>query len=121
MGESLATELRRVLRPLAAGRHTVTYRELVALANVPPPHRIHTVTLALEDLMREDQAAGRPLLAALAVSRHSGGIPGRGFFQFCAALGLYDGPDQGPEAAAFHAAELERAFAYWGSGPGNEP
>src|SRR3546814_9562843 len=63
-------------------------------------------------MAREDHAAGRPLLAALAVSRtqkgpDGGGIPGRGFFQLLTELGRYDGPDQGPEAAAQHARELQ--------------
>ena len=46
----------------------MTYRDLATLAEVPPPHRIHDLTLALEDLIREDHRAGRPLLAALAKS-----------------------------------------------------
>ena len=53
------------------------------------------------------------MIAALAVSRTAGAIPGRGFFQLLVALGRYDGPDQGPEAAAAHAAELERAWNFW--------
>ena len=63
--------------------------------------------------MREDHAAGRPLLAALAVSRTGNGIPGRGFFQLLSELGRHAGPDRGPEAEAAHAAELARVFAYW--------
>ena len=106
--------MRAALLPLARARRTVTYRDLVALVPVAPPHRIHRLTLALEDLIRADHAAGRPLIAALAVSRAGGGIPGRGFFQLLADLGRYDGPDQGPPAAAAHARELEAALAYWG-------
>ena len=90
---------------------TITYRDLAVLVPIPPPHTIHKLTLALEDLVREDHAAGRPLLAALAVSRTGNGVPGRGFFQLLADLGRYAGPDQGPEAEAAHAAELARVFA----------
>lgn len=103
--------LREALEALAAERRTMTYRELAVLAAVPEPHRIHKLTLALEDLAREDQAAGRPLIAALAVSRGGSGLPGRGFFELLAELGRYAGPPQGPEAAAWHAAELERVWS----------
>ncbi|QYK40284.1 MAG: hypothetical protein KF887_12700 [Paracoccaceae bacterium] len=45
------------------------------------------LTAALETLMREDAAAGRPLRAALMAGRLSGGLPARGFFDAAAALG----------------------------------
>ena len=106
--------LRRALLGLAAERRTATYNELAALAAVPPPHRIHTLTLRLEDLIRADHTAGRPLLAALAVSRAQKGIPGPGFFQLLKELGRHQGPDRGAEAAACHQAELEAAWDYWG-------
>ncbi len=102
--------LRDALAELAAERRTATYKDLAARVQVPPPHTIHKLTLALEDLLREDAAAGRPLLAALAVSRGPAGLPGRGFFLLAAELGLYDGREDGPEARAFHAAELARIF-----------
>ena len=114
MDQPLAATLRPILCALAAEGRTITYGDLAAHAEVPPPQRIHRLTLALEDLIREDQAAARPLLAALAVSKAADGLPGPGFFQLCAELGLYDGPDRGPEAASFHARELARASAYWG-------
>ena len=107
--------LRQSLESLAPQRRTITYRELAVLAAVPEPHRIHKLTLALEELAREDHTAGRPLLAALAVSRSASGLPGRGFFELLAELGRYDGPPQGPEAATWHAAELERAWGHWAS------
>ena len=110
----MAARLRSTLIPLARARQTVTYQELAARAEVPPPQTIHKLTLALETLAREDHAAGRPLIAALAVSRTAGGLPGRGFFQLLAALGRYDGPDRGPEAQAAHARELDPAWEFWG-------
>jgi len=45
------------------------------------------VTDALEDTMREDAAAGRPMIAALACAR-GGDLPGRGFFDLAAQLGV---------------------------------
>jgi hypothetical protein len=56
--------------------------------------------------MAEDAAAGRPLLAALVISRTRDGLPAPGFFARARALGRYDGSERGPDAAAFHAAEL---------------
>ncbi len=113
--------LQRALLGLAAARRTATYNELASLAAVPPPHRIHNLTLRLEDLIRADHAAGRPLLAAVAVSRGQNGIPGPGFFQLLREIGRYQGPDRGPEAAACHAAELQAAWDHWGGDDDKEP
>ena len=103
--------LRQALVEAAAEGRTISYRDLAARARIPPPYRIHRLTLALESLLRADLAAGRPLVAALAVSRGPEGIPGRGFFELCRDLGLYDGPDRGPVAAAFHAGMLRDVIA----------
>lgn len=102
--------LRAALADLAAARQTATYKDLAARVGVPPPHTIHKLALALEGLIREDAAAGRPLLAALAVSRGPSGLPGRGFFHLARELGLYAGAEDGPDARAFHAAQLARIF-----------
>lgn len=121
----LAAALRAALVGLAREGRTATYRDLAARLSLTGPHTIHRVTLALEDLVREDHAAGRPLLGALAVSRAAGGIPGRGFFQLLAELGRYAGPDQGPQAARWHAEEVAAALDYWAErgvvGPGAGP
>ena len=110
--EDLIAALRRELIACAAAGET--YQELARRSDFSGPHMIHRLTLLLEALVREDHAAGRPLLAALAVSRVTG-LPGRGFFHLLEEFGRYEGPDQGPEAAARHARELEAALAYWGS------
>lgn len=52
--------------------------------------------------MEEDAAAGRPLLAAVVVSRTRQGLPAPGFFAKARELGCYDGPEQGPAAASWH-------------------
>ncbi len=120
MDPDFAVALRAVLVSLARARRTIAYRDLAARVPVPPPHGIHKLTLALEDLVRDDHAAGRPLLAALAVSQTAAGIPGRGFFHLLAELDRYAGPDRGQAAAAAHAAELAQALAYWGTGAGGQ-
>ena len=71
----LPAAVRAALLPLARAGRTVTYRDLTGLVPVPPPHGIHKLTEALEDLVREDHAAGRPLIAALAVSRVGESVP----------------------------------------------
>ena len=114
----LSAAVRAALLPFARAGDTVAYRDLAPLVPVPPPHGIHKLTLALEALVREDHAAGRPLIAALAVSRVGDNVPGRGFFQLLAELGRYTGPDQGPAAARAHGAELSAALRYWGADSG---
>ncbi len=102
---------------LAAARSgtTLAYAELAGRIALRPPHRIHRLTLALEERVRLDHAAGRPLLAAMAVGKF--GLPGRGFFQLLAVLGRYAGPDQGAPAERHYEEERAAAQAYWG-GPG---
>lgn len=108
---ALCPGLRAELETRAARGETVRYRDLARAAGVPGPQAIHKTTAALEALAKADHAAGRPLLAALAVGRASGGLPGPGFFQLLRELGRYQGPDDGPEAAAQHARELDAVFA----------
>lgn len=114
--DPLMGALRRELQDCAAAGATITYQDLARRAGVPGPQTIHRLTLLLEAMIRDDHAAGRPLLAVLAVSRSSG-VPGPGLFQLLAALGRYHGPDRGPEAAAHHTLELRAALAYWGGLP----
>lgn len=104
--------LERCLRQAAAAGAPITYLALAERMAMAGPHRIHRLTLALEELVRADHAAGRPLLAALAVGRS--GSPGRGFFQLLRDLGRYQGPDQGEAAAEAHRREFAAATAHWG-------
>lgn len=105
-----------VLRSKARQRETIAYIDLALAASVPPPRTIHRLTHMLEDCIRADVAAGRPLLAAIAVRKPPATAPGRGFFMLLEELGLYEGPHDGPEAAAHHRRLLEAAFDYWGTG-----
>lgn len=108
---ALPARLRPILEDAARRRATLTYLELATAAGLGPPRAIHRVTAALESLMRADHAAGRPLLAAVVVSAKRGGAPAPGFFRLAAGLGLYFGPERGPQAALFHAMELHRVIA----------
>lgn len=104
--------LAAALKGCARRGRPMTYAQVAAALALRPPHSIHRLTLALEEMAEADHRAGRPLLAALAVGK--AGIPGRGFFQLLQRLGRYDGPDQGPAAAERHRRELALAVAYWG-------
>ena len=87
-----------------------TYKELADRLGLEPPQTIHRVGEALETLMEDDVAAGRPMLAALCLSKTLYGIPGRGFFLKAQVLGVFSGDPTGPEACAFHADELQRVL-----------
>lgn len=100
-------DLRRYLESVAAAGRTVTYQEVVEALGVGPPPRIHRLAQALEALMDEDAAAGRPFIAAVVVSKTGRGIPAPGFFAHARALGRYQGPESGAAAADYHRRELE--------------
>lgn len=106
--DHLAARLRPVLERVARQGAVLTYLEAARAAGIVPPHAIHRTTEALEQMMRDDHAAGRPLLAAVVVSAKRGGAPAPGFFRLAAELGVYFGPDRGPQAALFHALELAK-------------
>ncbi len=107
----LKDRLRLVLVEQAGTGEPVTYRALADRLGLAPPQTIQRVAAALERLMAEDAAAGRPLLAALCVGRSRQGLPARGFFDTAQALGLFDGDPEGPEARDFHEREFRRVLA----------
>ncbi len=83
----LSARVRARLEGLRPAQVPVTYRDLAAALDLRPPHTIHRLALALEATMREDAAAGRPLIAALVVSKVGGDLPQAGFFDLAAELG----------------------------------
>ncbi|MEZ5755266.1 MAG: hypothetical protein R3D90_11050 [Paracoccaceae bacterium] len=72
------------LAELAAQGKTTTYGALARDLG----WRVADLTAALERLMEEDAAAGRPQRAALLEGRLAQGLPAQGFFLKLAALGL---------------------------------
>jgi hypothetical protein len=110
---------RTFLESIAKRRIVITYQELANALRILPPHSIHRVTQALEHLMEEDAAAERPFIAALAISKARGGLPGHGFFDCARRLGRFAGDPDGRDARTFHATELNAVFAYWGGSGGN--
>lgn len=112
----LKERLEQELDRLRARQELVTYRDLAVRLEMAGPHTIHRLTDLLEETMREDHAAGRPLRAASVVSRTSGNLPQRGFFQLLRELGLYNGSEDGADAQAAHRNELERLWTVGSSG-----
>lgn len=100
----LNLRLRRYLEGLAPEALPTTYQQAAEALGLSPPHTIRRVALALEALMHEDVAAGRPMVAALVVSRR-GGLPGAGFFERAVALGRF------PTNSADHKAAYQYEFA----------
>jgi hypothetical protein len=90
------------LATTAANNRLITYAELAEAAGLTGRHRINRLTVWLEELIDSDAAANVPLRAARVISRARGGLPAPGFFMKCAALDLYDGPTDGPQAYSFH-------------------
>jgi hypothetical protein len=109
----LKERLRKALIDQAQRGTPTTYKELADRLGLEPPQTIHRVSEVLEALMEDDVAAGRPMLAALCVSKMQTGIPARGFFLKAKVLGVFSGDPMGPEAFAFHAGELQCVLAFY--------
>ena len=105
--QSLPQRVRAYLEALPPGETTITYGALARALGLWMPGSVGKVTAALETTMREDAAAGRPFLAARAVSRGRTMLPGKGFFDLARALDR--GPKEGEAARDFHARELNLA------------
>ena len=111
----LADRVRLHLRAVAAQGAPITYQALAQQLELSPPNTIQQLTDALEVLMEQDAQADRPLIAALVVSKATGGRPRQGFFQCAQRIGRFQGDELGPEAASFWVDEFERAVAFWGT------
>ncbi len=104
---ALTMALRELLSALPPEQPLPTYHEVARTLHLKPPHTVYRVIQALEQSMREDAAAGRPLVAARVVSRVRDRLPAPGFFDLATRLGLHDGAESGPAARAFHQAQLQ--------------
>lgn len=105
----LAKRVRAHLEGLAEGEAPITYGALARALGLWMPGSVAKVTRALEATMREDAAAGRPFIAARAVSRGRETLPGPGFFDLARALSR--GPRDGQSEQAFHLSELRQLIA----------
>lgn len=82
----LADEVRALLSLCTPTDPFLTYQEVATVLGLTPPGTIQRVATALEQTMREDVATGRPMIAALVISR-AGDMPRRGFFDLAVTLG----------------------------------
>ena len=91
----------QLLMTMIKYKRQITYNQLATAAGLTGPHRIHRLTSWLEQTMTEDQKCGRPLRAAVVISKARDGLPAPGFFAFAEQLGIQlDKPDR---AAAYQA------------------
>nr|WP_163502091.1 hypothetical protein [Halomonas socia] len=104
----LALHLRELLMRLPVEAVPITYQQAAEALGLTPPGTIQRVALALEALMREDVAAGRPMIATLVVSR-SGDLPREGFFELAVELGRF--PFDPAQHEAAYRQELARVMA----------
>lgn len=101
---SLPARARRLLETVPEAELPLTYQRLAEALALTPPRTIRRVALALEQLMREDAAVGRPFIAALVVSRQGEGLPREGFFALAVELGRL------PQDPARHAEAWREEF-----------
>ena len=98
------------LAGLARRGDTLAYGALARKLAIPGPGSIATLTDALEALMAEDAAAGRPFRAALCNGKLRGSLPAPGFFGAARRLGRYSGSAEGTDAAVFVADQRAALF-----------
>ncbi len=67
----------------------ITYLELSDRLEITPPKRIQQISELLEHLMELDAEQGRPLRAALVVSKTGTDLPAPGFFDRARELGVH--------------------------------
>ena len=106
--------LREKLVSLCTHRQITTYKDLVIQLGIQPPHSIQQLVYLLESCQEDDAALQQPQLATVVVQKNGMNYPRAGYFQKLSSLGLYNGPDQGPEAQMWHQNELEKVFEFYG-------
>ncbi|MHA7878376.1 MAG: hypothetical protein ACX931_01195 [Saccharospirillum sp.] len=102
--------LSHVLEGLRLRQETIQYKVLANALGLGPPGQIQQLAALLEAIQEDDALLNRPQRAALVIQRGKAPIPRPGFFLKLSALGVYRGPEQGPEAEMWHQHELERLF-----------
>ncbi len=114
MSISDPVEARAHLVAAATAGHPLTYSELLAqLGHGFSRPKMRSVCKTLAAVDAEAAERGEPELAVLVV-RQSDGLPGQGWWVAGGASAHdYDGPWEGPKAAAFIARLQQQTFAFW--------
>lgn len=105
---TIAAQARALLTNAPRDTLPMTYQQVANALGLTPPGTIQRVAQALELLMEEDVSDGRPMLAALVVSRRGEGFPAAGFFERAVSLGRF--PSDPREHEALYIAEREKAL-----------
>ena len=115
MGDLIDTNLvRKILTERCTNRLVITYKDLAILLGIAPPHSIQQLVMLLESCQEDDAVLQQPQIASVVVQKTGLNYPRAGYFQKLSSLGLYSGPDQGPEAQMWHQNELEKVFEHYG-------
>ena len=101
---ALVGEVRALLSRRSLADPFLTYQAVATALGLTPPGTIQRVAAALEQTMREDVAAGHPMIAALVISR-ADDMPRRGFFDLAVAL------NRCPEDPRQHRAAWQAEYA----------
>lgn len=109
--QPIADRIRDILGGVGADTPLPSYRQIAGRLGLHPPGVIGTVAQALELTMHEDAAAGRPMVAALVISR-AGDMPRRGFFDLAVKLGRF-----APDPAGHRQAWLDECAAVLARNP----
>jgi hypothetical protein len=108
--------LLHVLEGMRLRQITATYKSVADAIGLTPPGQIQALAALLEAIQQDDALLERPQRATLVIQNGRDLIPRPGFFQRLTELGIYQGNDQGPEAAMWHQNELEKLFDMTGNG-----
>ena len=103
--------VRTQLTEVAAKRGMTTYGEIAAMIalDLTNPAERNRLAGILDDISRDESAAGRPLLSVVVVNSETQ-MPGGGFFTMAKSEGhLKPGQDR----LEFFALELKRAHDHW--------
>ncbi|MGM0825056.1 MAG: hypothetical protein ACQEUY_10075 [Pseudomonadota bacterium] len=109
---ALADQIRALLTDKPSAELPMTYQQVAKALGLEPPRTIQRVAQAIEQLMEEDVAAGRPMISALVVSRRDD-LPAEGFFEHAVALGRF--PADPAQYKALYITERERALSFRGA------
>ena len=103
-----SAELSYTLRAVARSGQVITEKAIAPIAGIDPAseHVRSELEPVLAAVNRVENAAGRPLLAAVVVG--TSGLPGAAFFALARALGLDAEDDR-----ALWMRELRRVHEYW--------
>ena len=108
-GVKVDKNIRAYLNGLPIKELPITYGQLARAMGLNTPGSIAKVTQALEETMAEDARIGAPFVAALVISKASGTIPARGFFDQAHKVGR--GVQAGEDSETFYKREFNAAIA----------